>query len=264
MKKYLLGVVIAGCMTGVDFSYAAEEHSETADKVVETADTTEASSASSIDAYAGWYLGAGLSYQHTTGEALLSDNMGGFSRGRYANANSLCLVKTNIGRLGGGIVGGYGIFLDNTIYVGGEFTVDITGSKKNENIDSMYKRSFLKTKGFVPTLAVRFGTYISNIDLLFYVKGGVTFLNSKFENNDTYRESISSQIVTPIVGIGIEKKLCDVYSVRVEGDYRFLLEKTKDGILGYRNTGAIMNNYNASVKNKTHGYAIRMIFVYHF
>ena len=265
MKKYLLGVVIAGCMTGVNFSYAAEEHSETADKAVEASDTTEtSSSASSMDAYAGWYLGAGLSYQHTTGEALLSDNMGEFSRGRYANAHGLSLIKTNVGRLGGGIVGGYGTFLDNTIYVGGEFTVDITGSKKNENTDSMYKLSFLKTKGFIPTLAVRFGTYISNIDLFFYVKGGVTFLNSKFENNDTYRESISSQRVTPIVGIGIERKLCDVYSVRVEGDYRFLSEKTKDGILGYRNTGAIMNNYSASVKNKTHGYAIRILCIYHF
>lgn len=258
MKKYLLGVVIAGCMTGVDFSYAAEEHSETADKVVETADTTEASSASSIDAYAGWYLGAGLSYQHTTGEALLSDN---FLRNP---ANGLSLIKTNVGRLGGGIVGGYGTFLDNIIYVGGEFTIDITGSRKNDSkVSDIYNQSFLKTRGFVPTLALRLGVYVSEIDSLLYIRGGISFLNNKFES-DAFRESISSQRITPIIGIGIEKKVYKTCSVRVEGDYRFLTERFKDGILGYDDTGAVVPDYNPTIKNKTHGYAIRMICVYHF
>ena len=244
MKKYLLGVVIAGCMTGVNFSYAAEEHSETADKVAEASDTTETSSASSIDAYAGWYLGAGLSYQHTTGEALLSDTLGRATLGIYPNANGLSLIKTNVGRLGGGIVGGYGTFLDNnTIYIGGEFTVDITGSKKNDSkVSDIYNQSFLKTRGFVPTFALRLGVYVSEIDSLLYIRGGISFLNNKFES-DSFRESISSQRVTPVVGIGIEKKVYSAYSV----------------VRGIR-----LLNYDASVKNKTHGYAIRMICVYHF
>ena len=257
MKKYLLGVVIAGCMTGVNFSYAAEEHSETADKVAEASDTTETSSASSIDAYAGWYLGAGLSYQHTTGEALLSDNL------LRNPANGLSLIKTNVGRLGGGIVGGYGTFLDNIIYVGGEFTIDITGSKKNDSkVSDIYNQSFLKTRGFVPTLALRLGVYVSEIDSLLYIRGGISFLNNKFES-DSFRESISSKRVTPIIGIGIEKKVYSACSVRIEGDYRITTEKEQCRLSAYVR-GIRLPNYDASVKNKTHGYAIRMICVYHF
>ena len=261
MKKYLLGVVIAGCMTGVNFSYAAEEHSETADKAVEASDTTEtSSSASSIDAYAGWYLGAGLSYQHTTGEALLSDNL-------IRNpANGLSLIKTNVGRLGGGIVGGYGTFLDNTIYVGGEFTIDITGSKKNENkVNDIYNQSFLKTRGFVPTFALRLGVYVSEVDSLLYIRGGISFLDNKFES-DSFRESISSQRITPIIGIGIEKKVYKTCSVRVEGDYRLSTERSKDKLSLYLAPpiGGVLPGYDGSIKNKTYGYAIRILCIYHF
>lgn len=245
MKQYLPGVVIACCMMG--FSYCTGEQIETADRSV----------TSVVDTYTGWFLGVGLSHQHTKGEVLLSDNLLRDAK------NGFSLIKTSVGRLGGSVVGGYGTFLDDTVYVGGEFTVDVTGSKQNENTVGMYMQMRLKTKGFIPTLAVRLGFYIPKIDSLFYIRGGVSFLNNKFEAA-AFNESIASQRVTPVAGIGIEKRIYDAYSLRLEGDYRFSTEKSKNRLPLYEIHAGMMPGYSGSIKNKTHGYAIRLMCVYHF
>lgn len=236
-------------------------------------------------AYSGWYVSAGASYQYTEGNIILDDNIDSLMAlgpGVTISSHGIDLAKTRIGKLGGSLAAGYGSFIYNNYYLGGEISLDITGSKSttsgnvrifatNGVENCVYGATTVKTRGLVPTVALRFGRYISNIDSLLYARLGLAFLNNKFDNESMPNQGFGSQRVTPIIGLGIEKKVFDTCSVKLEGDYRFSISKKKSGFWKFDDDGGgnldttnIIPNYDASIRNKVSGYVVRVVCVYHF
>ena len=229
-------------------------------------------------AYAGWYVGCGISYQYTKGDIVLNDNAGQVA-GAVGGAH-MSLFNTNVRRTGAALTFGYGDFITGNCYLGGEINLDITGSKHTKNEELIirdaagdplmnYGSTEVKTRGLVPTVALRFGGYIQSLDCLFYARVGFTFLNNKFENNAMPGQGFGSQRVTPIVGLGFEKTIFDGCTMRIEGDYRFPADKKRDGLWKLDDDDGVLNTdridgYNASVKNKVRGYVVRVVCVYHF
>ena len=232
--------------------------------------------------YSGWYIGGGASYQYTESKIIVDDNIDFLMQaaGGGIISNHAVLAKTRIGKLGGSLTAGYGNFIYDNYYLGGEISLDITKNKStksgnvinvsSDDITVTYGTTTVKTKGFVPTVALRFGGYLSNIDCLLYARLGLTFFNNKFDNESMPNQGFKSRRITPIVGIGVEKKIFDMCSVKIEGDYRFFNSKKRsvfqkfdddNGRIDYNN---LVENYNASIKNKNSGYVVRVVCVYHF
>ncbi|MBQ7672968.1 MAG: hypothetical protein IJT36_00315, partial [Alphaproteobacteria bacterium] len=216
-------------------------------------------------AYAGWYVGCGISYQYTKGDIVLDDNASELGFG-LPDVHGISLLKANVGRVGAALSVGYGDFITGNCYLGGEINLDIAGSKSNEHKDNDLGITKLKTRGFVPTVALRLGGYVPSLDCIFYARFGFTFLNNKFESQCVQGQGFGSQKITPIVGLGIEKTIFDGCSMRIEGDYRFSADRKKNDLVGYDPaTGDRMNDpYRAAVKNRVRGYVVRVVCVYHF
>ncbi len=219
-------------------------------------------------AYAGWYVGIGISYQYTKGEVQLDDNLKSevFPAVPAAvDAHNFSLVKSNVGKVGTALTAGYGNIFGGNYYIGGEISLDIAGSKSRTEYTTRFSDTTLKTRGFIPTIALRLGGFIPSVDCLAYVKVGFTFLNNKFENDVRFPgQGFGSQKITPIVGIGLEKMIFDNCSLKIEGDYRFSANKKKSGIMMYNNGQPLNAKYNGTINNKVRGYVVRVICVYHF
>ena len=225
-----------------------------------------------MDIYAGWFLGLGVNYQYTKGEATLSDNI--ITIRAVESFQDKNLLTSNVGRIGGTVLVGYGDFTGRC-YLGGEFSLDIAGRRSKESSEVFnysvlmpdeppvpYGKTTIKTGAFIPTLAARAGLYFPTLDSVIYVRVGFTFLNNKFENTYMRDKDIVCQKISPIVGVGIEKNIFGKYTVRIEGDYRFPANKTEN--LNRYDGQTRVDGYVGQVKNKVRGYAIRLIGTYHF
>ena len=179
------------------------------------------------------------------------------------------MLQTQVGRAGAALSLGYGNFLTGNCYIGGEINLDITGSRRTEvkndiDIDD-YGTTKLKTRGFVPTVALRLGGYVPSFDCIFYARVGFTFLNNHFENTIFPNQDFGNQKITSIVGIGFEKTIADNCSMRIEGDYRFPADKKKENLMMYNYVGNPVNSdYRAIIRNKVRSYVVRVVCVYHF
>ena len=110
---------------------------------------------------------------------------------------------------------------------------------------------------------MRFGRFFSSIDCLAYLRVGITFLHNDIDSNAFKLKGFSCQTVSPIVGIGLEKMVFDHYSLKIEGDYRFPADKKKHDLVRYYNNQPVAN-YSGSIENRTRGYAVRVMCIYHF
>ena len=213
--------------------------------------------------YAGWFAGIGLNHQYTIGDALLDDNTR--SGTPFSDAHSLSLVRSKVGTIGATLTAGYGL-VEGNYYIGGDISIDVTGNKSHSQYENdLYKDSTIKTTGLVPTISMRFGRFFSSIDCLAYLRVGITFLHNDIDSNAFKLKGFSCQTVSPIVGIGLEKMVFDNYSLKIEGDYRFPADKKKHDLMAYGNDGLpAFNNYKGSIENRTRGYAVRVMCIYHF
>lgn len=221
--------------------------------------------------YAGWYVASGVSYNYTKGDVVISDNrailLGGVRNGPVGACS---LLKTSVGRTGAALALGYGAFFSGSCYFGGELGLDITGGRQTCQKSAFgvadYGTTRVKTRGLLPTVAFRLGGYVEPLDCMLYARVGLTFLNNKFENSCFPGQGFGSEKFSPIVGLGVEKTISDGCSMRIEGDYRFSADKTKNGLrtnlLGLN--AAQQALYKATIKNRVRGYAVRVLFVYRF
>ncbi len=224
------------------------------------------------DKYSGWYVGAGISYQHTSADVLLDDNFGELNgyADSITDSSGYNMGEGRVGKIGGTVLAGYGDFLFDNFYVGGELTLDISGNKNskkdsNPNGDEDYRATNVKTRGIIPTLALRLGGYVSEIDSLIYARVGCTAMHNKFESEFFKDQDVTNKKITPILGLGIEKNIFDSFSLRLEYDYRFSSDKTKSGLKGYDENGRVApDDYTNDVKNKVKGYVVRVVGTYYF
>lgn len=221
-------------------------------------------------AYAGWYVGVGAGYQYTKGEVQLDDNLKSEVLPGVlgaVDAHGFSLAKSNVGKVGAVLAVGYGDTFGGNYYVGGEVSLDVAGSKSRTRYSGVPYESdtVLKTRGIIPTVALRLGGFVPAIDCLAYAKLGFTFLNNKFKNNQGFPgQDFGSQKITPIVGIGLEKMIGDGCSLKIDADYRFPANKKKSGLMLYGDGQPLNAGYNGTVNNKVRGYVVRVMCVYHF
>lgn len=272
-KHFLISFSALGALSGFGAAYSAVSASAPTTAAVSPSSAAVAAEkigVGGVAAYSGWFFGLGLSHQYTKGEVQLSDNSKSVTVLDIPDLHSHSLLKSNVGRVGGSVIGGYGDFVTGNCYLGAEVNVDITGSNKSESeefirtddfgFDASYGKTTIKTRGIVPTIAARIGWYVPTLDSLVYARVGLTFLNNKFENDQMIGYSFGSQKVSPIVGLGIETTYFGKYGVRLEGDYRFAADKKgKVSINDFTNDG-----YVGDLKNKVRGYVVRVVCVYHF
>jgi opacity protein-like surface antigen len=240
------------------------------------------------EAYAGAYVGAGLSYQHNKNDVTVSDNYadvkgaeaaavylfnGGLdqaemdkeaTKARNANpsANNLRLNGKTKGKIGGSVNVGYGKFVNSYLYCGADFVLDIAGKAKSSEETGRYKNTTVENSGVVPTLALRVGGYIPAIDSLVCARFGGAFVNTKSRNEEMVENpEIKIHKFTPVVGLSLEKNVRKNWSVKFEGDYRFLAQKEKL-VSGTMEPFGVENR--SLVKTKTRGYCVRLMSVYRF
>ena len=221
-----------------------------------------------MDVYSGPYIGGGINYQYTIGDAfLLNDNLAEVKTDRI-NARDINLVRARIGAIGATINTGYGSFYDK-YYFGLDFCADITNKKSHTQTIDFYKESKIKTAELVPTLAIRIGRFISPINSLIYARFGITALCNHFYNSWTYKgffnRGFDCNKIVPVIGFGFEKIISNHYSIKFEGDYRFPANKKENNVKGFdEENKTFFENYKASIENKARGYAIRLMCIYHF
>lgn len=231
------------------------------------------------EAYAGAYIGAGLSYQHNKNDVTVSDNYadiaGAWARSSgsdvaearkdHLSADNWKLNKKNKGKIGGSVNFGYGKFINSYLYCGADFTLDVAGKGKSsseaEKRQNLLKSTTVENSGVVPTVALRIGGYIPAVDGLLCARFGGAFVNSKSINEGYGSDSeIKIRKLTPIVGLSFEKNLMKNWSVKLEGDYRFHTKKEKL-IVGETLFGV---ERKTLVKAKTSSYCVRLMGVYRF
>ncbi len=266
-------------------SYGANDSSDRSENRTKSCDEKR-------EAYAGAYIGAGLSYQHNKNDVTVSDNyadiagatvyssgLTDLNRGSTAYANEVSedareanpsadnwkLNGKNKGKIGGVINFGYGKFINSYLYCGADFVLDIASKGKSseeaEKRTEALKSTIVENGGVVPTLALRVGGYIPAIDSLICARFGGAFVSTKSRNEGYGQDSeIKIRKVTPVVGLSFEKNLRKSWSIKLEGDYRFPTKKEKSVILGKRN-GV---EGRALVKAKTNSYCVRLMGVYRF
>ena len=240
----------------------------------------------SRSAYEGAYVGAGLSYQYNMYDVWVSDKLrtdfAAFSgaagvsemEGRgytMEDINNRGLNRKNKGKIGGSINAGYGKFVYANLYLGADINVDISGKGKTTEIDSYdrgvardpisYGSTTVQSNVVVPTLALRVGGYIPDVDALVCVRAGAAWVGANAKNQKLANEVKLNKVV-PIIGLSVEKNVWKNCSVKLEGDYRFPVSK-KVQIKSENFFGpGIGINVNEEVKIR--GYSLRLMGVYRF
>ena len=247
-------------------------------------------------AYEGAYVGVGLSYQHNMHDVWVSDKLRtdyekavdavhGPGRGSLAveafnrlgnkieNIDNHALNRKNKGKIGGSINVGYGKFVYSNLYAGIDVNVDISGKGKTTEIDSLdrggkgglgsiaYGSTTVQSNVVVPTLALRVGGYIPDVDALVCVRAGAAWIGASAKNQKLENE-VKLNKITPIVGLSVEKNVWKNCSIKLEGDYRFPVSK-KVQMKSEKFFGpGIGINVNEEVKIR--GYSVRLVGVYRF
>lgn len=246
--------------------------------------------------YEGAYIGAGLSYQNNMQDVRVGDNVGDTvvkvlleiyadsgnpmspdeaesvvkNQGIF-NFNNHRLNKKNKEKIGGTISLGYGRFVFSNLYLGADFSLDISEKSKSVESDNFlrddtkYGDTTVQNNAVVPTLALKVGGYIPDIDTLACVRAGAAKIGIKVQNELLKNEKELCKI-TPVVGISIEKKVWKNCSLKLEGDYRFPVSKRIDGISNnfVHENGEITYPGIFNEKIKTRSYNVRFMCVYHF
>ncbi|MCR5224941.1 MAG: outer membrane beta-barrel protein [Alphaproteobacteria bacterium] len=177
----------------------------------------------------GLYGGVGICLNH------LSHDIKGIDPDTQ-NCTSIHDRKVN--SFGGSLVMGYGKFMNKTLYLGGEVTLDIASNKstnhqylvKDDNNPHPYQAG---VNGLVPSVAFRCGGRCYPMRALFYVKGGAALVRSKYQETDAtlYRDNEQKMSkISPLIGVGMEKNICRNWNIRFEGDYKFQAKKTDKSI----------------------------------
>lgn len=231
----------------------------------------------STSAHEGWYLGAGVDYQHTTLKVEQSDYFGQvIAAAGTKGRDGYQLANPGSGSIGGSIFGGYGAFVGGCFYIGGEFVLDIADDSKHtfEVEDDRFTKGMViakintKVVGFVPSVAVRLGYLVNSIDTLFYLTVGGAYVETKVNVTvedrsvnpyESFSVNLDKKKVVPSVGVGVEKGLGNHFNVRLEGAWRFSSSKEKNGDMGL---GIADSWFKA--KSKSDGYVIRLIGSYVF
>ncbi len=122
---------------------------------------------------------------------------------------------------------GAGKVFSNKIYLGGEFLMDFMGSK-SKNLENDGISTKISNKGFNPQIALR-GGYVFRTNNMVYLKAGMAYSKAKVEVKGNGKEaSFSSNQWAPVVALGGEKVFCNKFSARVEAEYAFGKNKTRD------------------------------------
>lgn len=230
----------------------------------------------SVSTHEGWYLGAGIDYQHTTLKIKQSDYFGQVMAATTKGRDGYQLANPGSGSVGGSLVGGYGAFVSGCFYIGGELVLDIASDNEHscEVEDDRFANGLVVAKvstkvvGFVPGIAVRLGYFADSIDTLFYVTAGGSYVETKVNVTvedrgpnpaKPFSVSLNKKGVVPSVGVGIEKGVGSHFNVRLEGVWRFSSDKEASGDMGL----GIADSW-FKCKSKSDGYAIRLIGSYVF
>ena len=271
MKKSLLAVLAVCCA-----SCGAKDCSE------------------SRGAYEGAYIGAGLSYQYNMHDVWVSDKLrtdyekaidavhgqgsGSAAVDAFNRAgNKICdisnhtLNRKNKGKISGSVNAGWGKFVYSNLYLGADLVLDVSGRGKTTEVDSLdrggsvgsisYSTTAVKSNIVVPTLALRVGGYIPDVDTLVCVRAGAAWVGANAKNQKLKNEVKLNKVV-PIIGLSVEKNVWKNCSVKLEGDYRFPVSK-KVQIKSENFFGpGIGINVNEEIKIR--GYSLRLMGVYRF
>jgi hypothetical protein len=250
----------------------------------------------------GWYAGAGVAYSITNMRAInlsvgfegdsrtnrmsdVSDSLGaasgisncsirdggnaGFPYHFKASGNVTSdFVRGRSNKIGFSVAGGFGKFVHGDVYAGADVCFDFV-KKQTDVLEAFTTRvaykSQIKQGGVTPTVAARIGMYSDTLDSMIYGRLGFSLIKSDAEITGLGKIKMAS--VTPVVGLGLQKKF-DHFSVRMEGDYRFLTHE--EAILSRGTIGA--DGFDANVTNvkvtngvrlKSHGYAMRIMSMLH-
>ncbi|MDR0631632.1 MAG: hypothetical protein LBF54_00020 [Holosporaceae bacterium] len=141
-------------------------------------------------------------------------------------------------RLGGSLVLGVGKKLPNNKFYG-SFEVGLDFAPKITSIavyqasatTRLYSHARLSRNGITPSLAIRLGAVDCNTKILTYLKGGISWAKITADYPPAAGDKpIDSKLTTatPFVGLGIEKAFAKKMTFRLEGDFKFGKNKTKD------------------------------------
>ena len=205
-----------------------------------------------------------LSAERKSQKAILNDNLSVVNPA-YSDAEKMNFGKKDFSRLGGTAAIGYGKFLSDILYIGGEASLDLKASKKDKSEYDRYRNQVtLKTNGFAPTIALRTGQYFDLRDFMLYEKFGITYINGEFSSELTGKTNVHTKRLVPVIGIGLEKNILQNINIKCELDYAFGAKTTKSNLAGYAETGEKIENYSAKIQHKVRGYTIRLFAVYNF
>jgi hypothetical protein len=177
-------------------------------------------------------------------------------------------VKGRSSKIGFSVAGGFGKFVHGDVYAGADVCLDFV--KRQTDVSEAFTTrvaytSQVKQGGITPTVAARIGVYSDTLDSMIYGRLGCSIIKSDTEINGLGKIKMAS--LTPVVGAGLQKKF-DHFSVRVEGDYRFLTHKNASLSRGTIEADRFDDNVkNVTVTNgvslKSHGYAMRIMSMLH-
>lgn len=187
------------------------------------------------DLYDGVCVGAGVSFNRTTNKSNVTDT-------DFGNL-PMQIQNRKVNKAGGSLSIGYGKCLADEYYVGGELSIDVSGSK------SYVGRYYFggndeysgKVHAIVPSAVVKLG-YCLTPSVMVYLRGGIAHVKSDFTDSTGrliynysigrgkqcryYGSDVNVSKVVSVVGFGVEQKLKCGFGLRLEGDYRFNTKKT--------------------------------------
>ena len=169
-------------------------------------------------------------------------------------------------KFGGSINLGCGRFSTPYFYWGVDFTLDISEKKQFEQINfswksenTTYTKSEIENIGVVPTVALRTGFYVPGPGFLVYARFGAAWVNAKLENSQMKDNKLEINKIMPIVGLGIEKNIGENFSLKLEGDYRFMAKDSCKGEMKFKDKYT-----DVTMKAEVSKYSARLMLVYHF
>lgn len=211
----------------------------------------------------GFYAGVGGSFTHTTSQADVLWIAG------VSVVPGKVVQSRKHDQAGVSLVFGYGRCIMERGYIGGELSLDISGDKSYSGTYTYSKGSYVveyhgKNRGFVPSAAVRLGYYLAP-SVMFYVKAGGAYVKSDFYDGigealqpcSFFGSDVTVSKPVPVVGIGVERKVCGNFGLRIEGDYRFSSKRTSSEVVSDDDAVVVFG-----VRNRVRGCTVRLVGTY--
>ena len=217
------------------------------------------SDVSGKEAFAGFNVGAGLNYVHSKADVDCT-----FVDPTGSSPSVSGGSKCSKGRFGGYFALGYGNFVSaSNWYVGGTIVVDVDKKNRHEySIADVSSNVSSKNSGVVPSMCFKLGRYVDSVDSLLFIEFGLCRNSCNVAQSSSAIVAVNSlelsnRRFTPVVGLGMEKMICDNLSFYASWNYRVPSFKS-----------SVIANYAApaycvaSANNKSH--VVRVGCVYHF